>query len=92
MTWVYVCTLLYLFAVLGCIDPREAGICLPHEHLSMSADALGVPASAQDKHLEDIPFALDNLWWIQRHPCVSLILCSQLFDELVRSEDMKNYI
>ena len=54
--------------MLGCIDPCDVGVCLPHEHLFVSVEPLNVPAVPEEKHFEEIPFALENLWWIKRNP------------------------
>lgn len=54
----------------GRIDPTEMGVTLPHEHtfVDMVEAWFHPPESAVDRRLAREPVALDNLWYVRRHP------------------------
>ncbi|GAB6022053.1 hypothetical protein CHUAL_006199 [Chamberlinius hualienensis] len=55
--------------VLGDISPRDVGVTLTHEHLSMDFSFMGVqPTNELDKRMVNCPYTLENFGWIQRNP------------------------
>ncbi|KAL3867583.1 hypothetical protein ACJMK2_040467 [Sinanodonta woodiana] len=56
--------------VLGLIEPSEAGLTLPHEHLSLDFGCSQVKVPQCDKFhdLVTATVSQENLWWIAQHP------------------------
>ena len=58
-----------IVVVTGCIEPKEAGITLVHEHLCCNASALCLKPKS-DKYADycDRPLTQDIGWWITHNP------------------------
>ncbi|XP_042210499.1 phosphotriesterase-related protein-like [Homarus americanus] len=54
--------------VCGWVEPSSLGRTFTHEHLCMEFDFTYVPPKAEDKHMVNAEFSLENIGWIRQNP------------------------